>query len=497
MAGFVALLEGVFVGFFRNRKVEIGISATIIALHSLLLFVDAFLLSNFGFFYHQEIGELLVEANSMQAKEFVTAYCSFANILILSAFVCFVNFFAWLLNVHCKGATLRGARILSLCVGLFLCATSIYGKVVYNSGFSVPEFSTPIRFAHSVSVIQKRVHETKLLRQVCTHIEATADLSSAPAVVVVIGESFSKFHCSLYGYEKTTYPLLQQRVDMRELILMNDVVAVGDLTHVNMKAIFSLGDGGDDFTQLPLFPMCFKQAGFTTLMFDTQYLLGQGKNFLSDLELSQQMFDYRNLEEYEFDGEMIDGIALHDVPSLYVIHLWGQHFDYQNRYPQTFSSFDESDYPQEKHARVVSEYDNACLYNDFVINRIIEKFIKEDAIIVYFSDHGEEVYEFGDKGHASALTSEDIRYQLSVPMMVWMSNDFVNNRPTMAARIQESADLPIMTSEICHFLLEVAGIETPFFNPAKSFVNSKYNKEKSRIVLKSLDFDQKVSEYAK
>ena len=34
----------------------------------------------------------------------------------------------------------------------------------------------------------------------------------APLIVLVIGESFNKYHSSLYGYELKTNPLLEKRI---------------------------------------------------------------------------------------------------------------------------------------------------------------------------------------------------------------------------------------------------------------------------------------------
>ena len=40
--------------------------------------------------------------------------------------------------------------------------------------------------------------------------------------------------------------------------------------------------------------------------------------------------------------------------------------------------------------KVLSHYDNATLYNDSIVAEIVKRFQKEDAVIIYVPDHGEE-----------------------------------------------------------------------------------------------------------
>ena len=64
------------------------------------------------------------------------------------------------------------------------------------------------------------------LREHLTNPEMNINARKHPAnVVVVIGESLSRYNCSLYGYEKETNPLLEklQSSGKGELVLYNDV----------------------------------------------------------------------------------------------------------------------------------------------------------------------------------------------------------------------------------------------------------------------------------
>ena len=67
----------------------------------------------------------------------------------------------------------------------------------------------------------------------------------------------------------------------------------------------------------------------------------------------------------------------------------------------------------------MAHYDNATRWNDEVINRILRNFANEDAVVVYFSDHGEEVYDgslplYG-RIHDEQPSAEVIRHEYEIP----------------------------------------------------------------------------------
>ena len=378
--------------------------------------------------------------------------------------------------------------------GVYIIALCIYNFKVYRNGMSIPQYQTITRVGYSVYVLHQRMQKIISLQEVCRKVKAESVLSDKPTIVVVIGESFCVYHSSLFGYEKQTNPLLNKRVQDKSLRVYDDVVSVACGTHGAMMSVFSLDSLGTGFDSQPLFPACFKAAGYRTEMYDNQYFVGSGVNFLANAELSSIIFDKRNSKRYSHDLQMVKDISLSNVPTLYVIHLWGQHYTYSQRYPKEFGVFSASDYSQERwtegQRRVIAHYDNAMLYNDYVVNEIISKFEDKNCCVVYFSDHGEEIYDLSNyMGHGNAEHSSDLSYQIRVPLMVWTSSTF--SRSDVTGILDTSRHLPLMTDDISHFLLDLAGIQTPYFAPTRSFINPRYNSSKPRIVLHTIDYDKR------
>ena len=46
------------------------------------------------------------------------------------------------------------------------------------------------------------------------------------------------------------------------------------------------------------------------------------------------------------------------------------------------------------------------------------------------------------------------------------------------------------TNDISHVILELGRIQSPFYNPRRSFISPDYDEGKKRIVLNTLDFDK-------
>jgi heptose-I-phosphate ethanolaminephosphotransferase len=82
---------------------------------------------------------------------------------------------------------------------------------------------------------------------------------------------------------------------------------------------------------------------------------------------------------------------------LIVVHLLGTHMSYQYRYPPTFDKFkDRNGVPagvRDDQVPTYNSYDNAVLYNDFVVSSLIKDYAKSDpnGFLLYLSDHGEDV----------------------------------------------------------------------------------------------------------
>ena len=100
----------------------------------------------------------------------------------------------------------------------------------------------------------------------------------------------------------------------------------------------------------------------------------------------------------------------------------GQHGAFAERYPIAYNKFKSTDYNRKigkEQKTMIAEYDNATLYNDFVVNSIIDKYKNNDAIIFYLSDHGLDIFDtdLNYCGHAKH-TPKSEQIGKSIPFVV-------------------------------------------------------------------------------
>ena len=85
---------------------------------------------------------------------------------------------------------------------------------------------------------------------------------------------------------------------------------------------------------------------------------------------------------------------------------------YGERCPKEFVKFDRRDVKShlslsDEQRSVVADYLNATFYNDFIVDSIIRMFSDRNAIVIYFSDHGEEVYNFRMQQGRTDIKTDD------------------------------------------------------------------------------------------
>ena len=165
-----------------------------------------------------------------------------------------------------------------------------------------------------------------------------------------------------------------------------------------------------------------------------------------------------------------------------MIHLYGTHEPFKERYPAEFEKFSASDEnkSEETWRQITAEYDNAVLYNDFIVNEIIQRFEDKNAVLIYISDHGEEVYDGRDFfGHS--VEEDGNVHMIEIPALVWASKEFRKNYPEKISALNAAVDQPYRTDYLIHALLDIMDIHTTSFDETKSIINEKFDSTRPRI----------------
>ena len=339
--------------------------------------------------------------------------------------------------------------------------------------------------------------------------DIVSDKSTIPYVIFVLGESNDRNHMQIYDYNLPTTPLINERYDRNEILRFNDVIACGNHTTSVMQLLFNFAEKNgyeyswtDNNTNSPVDEMhlwydepnifnILKNCNYHIVWLSNQSPYGM---FGSMDEFYSKCCDEIAFTEISdsFTGRKRDEVLLpvldeslnksSNLKNFYVIHLEGTHQAYSFRYPISFSKFTalDEDKPTEESRRVTAEYDNAMLYNDHILNEIIKRFEDKEAIVIYLSDHGNEVYEGREfAGHSDE--SEGNVHMIEVPMLVWASQSFKNNHSDKWNAMKKAVDRPYMTDDMIHSLLDLMDIKTASYDPRKSIWNDNFDSSRPRI----------------
>jgi heptose-I-phosphate ethanolaminephosphotransferase len=360
---------------------------------------------------------------------------------------------------------------------------------------------------HAWEKLNATIYETKSIPKITDNT----------TVVLIIGESHSKLHSSIYGYFLPTYPNLAQERDSGNLFVYENMVTPFANTSKSIKNIMTLNSLGDSelWYKSAFFPLILNMGGYKVSLWDNQNDFSKNSLRASyDVDLSyfqtadvftDNCYSFIYGPKHDYDGDMIDQFVRNHTnefgPHFTWIHLMGQHINAANRFPKDnkWMYFKTSDYSRsenwmtEDKKQDIANYDNACRYNDYQLKRIIDYYRDSTAVIIYLSDHGEEVYDYQDnlgrKG-GRLLTQESIRCLYEIPFVIWCSNKYQEKYPEIINDIKSSTTRRGMTDNIGHLIFHLSGLTdgNSFYIPSRDILSSQYSCPR-RILNGTTDYD--------
>ena len=483
--------------------------------------VAYFIGSNFEMRISPTLFTLLFETNGRESSEFLEAYafCSKSIGVYIKIFI-FVFITVIIEFVYRRYVLPRirfarigiGSYVFSFVVIGILC-TGVCGFTRYidffrlnkSNGTDLLEYPTDDIYTrlfcslyfsyHTSDDIEKAVDVSLHSADATTIIEESDSLK----IIFVIGESYNKIHAGLYGYPLQTTPNLQKLKERGNLYVFSDVVTPYNFTSMSLKNMLSCNSLTDSekWCDYPFFPILFRKAGYDVFFWDNQRDFFSDSNwqyavnsYLYNNRLSEKTYSQNNKVDFLYDEQLVDDYReLHNnspqSKSLVMFHLKGQHVGYGQRYPQTkqfvkFTPDDihrNDDFLDTMKKQMIANYDNATYYNDYVLSQIIDLFSKENAILVYLSDHGEEIYDYRDfrgRSYTGTVTSQYLKCQFDIPFIIWCSDKYMVKYPETIKSIQESVNKPFMIDNVCHLFFHLGRIQTKYYHPDRDVLSPQY-----------------------
>ncbi|MCD4680812.1 MAG: phosphoethanolamine transferase [Bacteroidales bacterium] len=330
-------------------------------------------------------------------------------------------------------------------------------------------------------------------------------IASRQTFVLILGESCSRQHMSLYGASRNTNPKLERRND---LIIYDNVVSPYSNTLNSVLSMFSQSniERKISFENSIDIIDVFYSAGFKTYWISNQSPIGIWDNLVTVFAKKSDYFKFVNTtsnSSFEailttsYDSKLFKpfiSALKEDVSKKFIVlHLMGSHSSYSKRYPSDFDIFNGSNNREE----TIAEYDNSMLYNDFIIDSLLNIIITNDSpqnssIIsaIYLSDHGENVYDELDRvGHD--YSKELPNANVEVPFIVWLSPGYLNLNPEKVKVINSNRNKPFVSDDLFHSIMDLNGIQSSYLEEERSIFSEKFNEARQRILEDGKDYDKK------
>lgn len=332
--------------------------------------------------------------------------------------------------------------------------------------------------------------------------------ATAPEVyVMVVGETARAHNFSLYGYPRNTNPLLSKTPGIKAF---PNVTTQSNTTHKSVPMLLSAASA-EDFERLfheKGILAAFKEAGFHTVFISNQLpnhsfidFLGEQADehyFLKKEDASQgNHYDEDLLQKLDEILPLADASSSAHYHYRYrklfvVLHSYGSHFNYQERYPRSFAYFkpdSRSEAKSENRRDLLNAYDNTIRYTDYILHGIIERLQKWEGVqtktdgvydqptsaMLYTSDHGENIFDDGRCLflHAAPKASD---YELHVPFIIWTSAGFSKQYPDILKALGENRSKQVQSSlSAFHTMLGIGGIQTRYRLDEYSVASGKYH----------------------
>ncbi len=411
----------------------------------------------------------IVATNAREALEFIDRYINSSVILGIVVFVAIFAAIYYVVKIACRkkvGIDSRTGRIVFLLLAI---ASAIFS-------ISMPGIQhvncTPLLKIYTLRHLDTG-HE---LEPSGTEI-AIAGKDSPTQIVVIIGESHARTHSQLYGYQVATQPEQVKLRDNGSLYVFANPQAPALYTLAAMSRLIGVWDGeecGKEWYRSLTFIEAARKGGYQTVWLSNQPSKGI-------LDMSVQKIAH-SCDQWQFTSQDI-ATLLHPLydqslfplikshlqakrKTLTVIHLMGSHVGYESRYPQKWQKFALNDYTgDEYHRFILAGYDNSVLYNDFILTEIYKIYDPTDAIVIYLSDHGQDIFDSAPDyaGHGRNYDHKSSIAGLQIPFTVYLTEKFKCAHPALANRIAKASQTAdsIRTTDLIYTLMDVMGEKIP------------------------------------
>ncbi|ULU25071.1 sulfatase-like hydrolase/transferase [Dyella terrae] len=337
------------------------------------------------------------------------------------------------------------------------------------------------------------------------HAAPTSRTTQRQIYVLVIGESSSRSHWSLFGYERPTNPELTKLSHVLPVTnMLTSYAATQEAVPIILtrKPVTSF----HELAQEPTILKAMAEAGFDTWWISNQVAVGKYESPVTIYALEANHTEYLNRSTWTSDQSLDEkllrplsrAIETGTSNEFIVLHMMGSHLRYDLRYPADLGQFHPtlSD-PRpsgEPDNRNINSYDNTILYTDHVLAQIIGMLKNSGAVTAlwYESDHGEALAspscDYSGHGYGT-------RDEFQIPVVFWYSDAYAETFQDHIDNLSRNARQPTISANTFESLIDMADITFPGHDPTMSVFSAQWA-WRPRIVHSGWELDYDKAQFS-
>lgn len=435
----------------------------------------------------------LVTTNASEAGELLSSIliptisiCSLYMLVIILVILSFKK------NLSYSTTFLKKNRLVGIGMAIISIPLIFFGKDLNTNDSSIRANIYPINIMYNMFFAANKYVKIKNYPSTSNNFSfnATRKTQEEPEIyVLVIGETSRADNWQIYGYDRQTNPNLSNN---KSVLHFHDVITQSNTTHKSVSILLSAASAENYeliYSQKSLIT-AFKEAGFTTIYLSNQAKNGSFIEYFSKEADHVEHYRSNNSIKNNFDSILLDRLQYYTSSVknnlLIVVHTYGSHFYYGERYPREFAKYTPDNFTridQNNRQRMINAYDNSIIYTDYFLSELSKILVQsgKPASYLFISDHGEDIMD-DDRNRFLHASPNPTYYQLRVPLLMWFSEKYKSTYPQKYQQAKENQLKPIASNVVFHTFVDLANIETLYLNQENSLVNPNF-KIKPRMYL--------------
>jgi len=330
-------------------------------------------------------------------------------------------------------------------------------------------------FSDAIKVSHASTLETTAINVDALHALAVDAAKKNNVLVMVVGETARAQNFHIDGYKRNTTPHLEQH----NIINFKNVSSCGTATAISLPCMFSdlTHDNFDDNAAKNRQNLldAVSVAGLQALWVENNPDCKGVCDRIEQYDVKHIYTDKYCSEGQCFDEALLNGLDTYidniKSDAIIVLHTQGSHGPaYYRRYPEAFKVFEpecrSSTVQDCSDEEVVNAYDNTILYTDYFLSKVIDYLATKTTAInpamLYVSDHGESLGEEGAYLHGLPYFLAPA-YQKRIPLMLWLSDGFAQNKQLDARCLTGKANDPLSHDNVLHSVLGLMDVSAGLY----------------------------------